>query len=201
MAALRARFGNELVTSAIGAGADKLNAANYGAAAQYVDFYMLMSYDFFGGWASGGPTAAHSPLLHYPGIPNAGFHADNAVKLLKSKGVPSDKILLGVGFYGRGWMGVTQRRPGGSASGPAPGTYEDGIEDYKVLRDSCPAVGTIGGTAYAHCGDQWWSYDTPATIGTKMNYVNAEGLGGAFFWEFSGDTSNGELIEAIRNGL
>lgn len=201
MAALRARFGNKLVTAAIGAGAEKLNAANYGAAAQYVDFYMLMTYDFFGAWAGQGPTAPHSPLYGYPGIPIAGFDSDSAVQLLKSKGVPSNKILLGIGFYGRGWSGVTQSLPGGSASGKAPGSYEQGIEDYKVLRNICPATGTIAGTAYAHCGNQWWGYDTPATIGGKMDYVNSQGLGGAFFWEFSGDTSNGELIQAISNGL
>jgi chitinase len=31
--------------------------------------------------------------------------------------------------------------------------------------------------------------------------VKQQGLGGAFFWEFSGDTSNGELISAIKNNL
>ncbi len=56
----------------------------------------------------------------------------------------------------------------------------------------------MGGTAYAKCGDQWWSYDTPETIGTKMAFKDAQGMGGTFFWELSGDTSNGELIKAIR---
>nr|WP_181396578.1 hypothetical protein [Streptomyces sp. FT05W] len=27
------------------------------------------------------------------------------------------------------------------------------------------------------------------------------GSGGAFFWEFSGDTANGELVTAMDNGL
>ncbi|WP_158791115.1 hypothetical protein, partial [Streptomyces sp. NRRL WC-3549] len=40
----------------------------------------------------------------------------------------------GIGFYGRGWTGVTQAAPGGTATGAAPGTYEAGIEDYKVLK-------------------------------------------------------------------
>jgi chitinase len=202
--ALRNRFGNELVTSAITAdptSGGKLDAADYGGAAQYVDFYMVMTYDFFGAWAAGGPTAPHSPLNSYSGIPIAGFHGDAAIQNLKGKGVPSSKLLLGVPFYGRGWNGVSQSTPGGSASGPAPGTYEQGIEDYKVLRNSCPATGTVAGTAYARCGSQWWSYDTPATIGGKMGYVNNQGLGGAFFWELSGDTSGGELITAISNGL
>ncbi|NEE54692.1 chitinase, partial [Streptomyces sp. SID8455] len=72
-----------------------------------------------------------------------------------------------------------------------------GIEDYKVLKSSCPATGTVAGTAYAHCGNDWWSYDTPETIGTKMAYKNEQNLGGTFFWELSGDTQNGELIKAI----
>ncbi|MDO3381614.1 glycosyl hydrolase family 18 protein [Gilvimarinus algae] len=201
LAALRAEFGNKLVTSAIGAGEAKLNAADYGGAAQYLDFYMLMTYDFFGAWAAEGPTAPHSALYTYDGIPQQGFTSDNGIQTLKSLGVPAEKILLGIGFYGRGWTGVTQSAPGGTATGPANGTYEDGIEDYKVLKNTCPSTGTFAGTAYAHCGNNWWSYDTPATIISKMNYVDQQGLGGAFFWELSGDTSDGELIEAIGTGL
>jgi len=34
-----------------------------------------------------------------------------------------------------------------------------------------------------------------------MTYAKNQSLGGAFFWELSGDTTNGELISAIKNGL
>ncbi len=203
--ALRAEFGPDyLVTAAITADASdggKIDAADYGGAAQYLDWYNVMTYDYFGAWDKTGPTAPHSPLTSYTGIPKAGFTSAAAIAKLKAKGVPSAKLLLGIGFYGRGWTGVTQSAPGGTATGPATGTYEAGIEDYKVLRNSCPATGTVGGTAYAHCGGNWWSYDTPATIGTKMAWAETQGLGGAFFWEFSGDTGNGELVNAIDSGL
>ncbi|MFD1541713.1 glycosyl hydrolase family 18 protein [Nonomuraea guangzhouensis] len=205
MSALRTRFGSgNLVTAAItadGTSGGKIDAADYGGAAQYVDWYNVMTYDYFGAWAAQGPTAPHSPLTSYSGIPTAGFYSDNAIQKLKSKGIPSSKLLLGIGFYGRGWTGVTQSAPGGTASGAAPGTYEQGIEDYKVLKTRCPATGTVAGTAYAYCGGQWWSYDTPGTIGGKMSYSKGQGLGGAFFWELSGDTTNGELITAMKSGL
>jgi chitinase len=201
MGAMRARFGpDNLVTAAItadGSDGGKIDAADYGGAAQHVDWYNVMTYDYFGAFDADGPTAPHSPLTSYDGIPAAGFNSDAAIQKLKSKGVPSSKLLLGIGFYGRGWTGVTQAAPGGAATGPAPGTYEQGIEDYKVLKDRCPATGTVAGTAYAFCDGQWWSYDTPATIGGKMSYAAEQGLGGAFFWELSGDTSNGELITAM----
>jgi chitinase len=205
MSALRTRFGSSyLVTAAItadGTSGGKIDAADYGGAAQYLDWYNVMTYDYFGAFAANGPTAPHSPLYSYSGIPTPGFYSDNAIQKLKSKGVPASKLLLGIGFYGRGWAGVTQSTPGGSATGPAPGTYEQGNEDYKVLKTRCPATGTVAGTAYAFCGNQWWSYDTPATIAGKMSYARDQSLGGAFFWELTGDTSNGELITAMRNGL
>ncbi|NEW70349.1 glycoside hydrolase family 18 protein [Streptomyces rhizosphaericus] len=201
MSAVRAKFGSSnLVTAAItadGSSGGKIEAADYAGAAQYVDWYNPMTYDFFGAWAAQGPTAPHSPLNSYNGIPQQGFNTDAAISKLKGLGIPASKLLLGIGFYGRGWSGVTQDAPGGTATGAAPGTYEAGIEDYKVLKGSCPATGTVAGTAYAHCGNQWWSYDTPATIAGKMNYKQQQGLGGTFFWELSGDTSNGELIKSI----
>ncbi|RMB86860.1 glycoside hydrolase family 18 protein [Streptomyces shenzhenensis] len=201
MAALRAKFGSSsLVTAAITADATsggKIDAADYAGAAQYVDWYNPMTYDFFGAWDATGPTAPHSPLTSYSGIPKADFHTSATITKLTGLGIPAAKLLLGIGFYGRGWTGVTQDAPGGTATGPAAGTYEQGIDDYKVLRTKCPATGTVGGTAYAKCGNDWWSYDTPSTIATKMTYKNQQGLGGTFFWELSGDTSNGELIKAI----
>ncbi|MFF4569859.1 glycoside hydrolase family 18 protein [Streptomyces sp. NPDC001410] len=202
MAALRSKFGSSsLVTAAITAdatGGGKIDAANYAGAAQYVDWYNPMTYDYFGAWDSTGPTAPHSPLNSYSGIPKANYYTSATIAKLKGLGIPAAKLLLGIGFYGRGWTGVTQAAPGGTATGPAAGTYEQGIDDYKVLKAKCPATGTVGGTAYAKCGNNWWSYDTPATIGTKMTYKNQQGLGGTFFWELSGDTTNGELIKAIN---
>ncbi|MBO0918990.1 glycoside hydrolase family 18 chitinase [Streptomyces laculatispora] len=203
--ALRTKFGsNNLVTAAItadGSEGGKIDAADYAGAAQSLNWYNVMTYDFFGAWDAKGPTAPHSPLTPYTGIPKAGFSSSEAIAKLKAQGVPASKLLLGIGFYGRGWTGVTQDAPGGTATGAAPGTYEAGIEDYKVLKNSCPTTGTIAGTAYAHCGTNWWSYDTPATISSKMAWAKNQGLGGAFFWEFSGDTSNGELVSAMNNGL
>ncbi|MFI7012497.1 glycosyl hydrolase family 18 protein [Streptomyces sp. NPDC050145] len=203
--ALRSKFGaSNLVTAAItadGSSGGKIDKADYAGAGQSLDWYNVMTYDFFGAWEAKGPTAPHSPLTSYSGIPQQGFTSADAIAKLKAQGVPASKLLLGIGFYGRGWTGVTQKEPGGTATGPAAGTYEQGIEDYKVLKTKCPSNGTVAGTAYAFCGSDWWSYDTPATIGSKMSWAKSQGLRGAFFWEFSGDTSNGELVSAVASGL
>jgi chitinase len=204
LAAVRSRFGGLLVTAAVTADATaggKMDKADYAGAATSVNWFNVMTYDFFGAIAPTGPTAPHSPLTSYAGIPIAGFDTSDAIAKLKAKGVPASKLLIGIGFYGRGWTGVKQKAPGGSATGPANGTYEQGVEDYKVLKSKCPSNATIAGTAYCFKGSDWWSYDTPSTIAGKMSYAKNQGLGGAFFWELSGDTSNGELISAIKKGI
>jgi chitinase len=201
VSALRTRFGGDaLVTAAITADSDKIDSTDYADAAGHLDWVMAMTYDYFGTGRGRGPTAAHSALTGYPGIPRDNATTETTIRALLDTGLPARKILLGIGFYGRGWTGVSTPAPGGAAAGPAPGSYESGLEDYNVLAVTCPPVGTVGGTAYAYCRDQWWSYDTPDTIAGKMAYAREQGLGGAFCWELSGDTADGKLIAAVAAG-
>ena len=205
MAAVRARFGTDsVVTAAIpgdGRVGGLLDSSDYGAAAVSVDWYMVMTYDLYGTWAAKGPTAPHAPLSAYTGLPNARLTGQAAMQKLRDKGVPAAKLLLGVPFYGRGWAGVSQSAPGGAATGPAPGTYSAGVDDYRALKTRCPVTGTAGGSAYAFCGGQWWGFDTPATVIGKAAWVRQNGLGGMFFWDLTGDTATGELVTAMRAGL
>ncbi|AGZ38891.1 chitinase [Actinoplanes friuliensis DSM 7358] len=200
---LRSTFGPEaLITAAVPGDLGKLKATDYAAAARSADWLSAMTYDFFGtGGAGTGPTAPHSPLKAYPGIPRETSTTDAAISGLLGLGIPPEKLLLGIGFYGRGWTGVSQAGPGGTASGPAQGSYDKGIEDYAVLQETCPPTGSIGGTSYAVCGGQWWGYDTPETIKAKMAYARSKALGGAFAWELSGDTDDARLVTAMKDGL
>jgi chitinase len=50
-------------------------------------------------------------------------------------------------------------------------------------------------------GSTFWSFDTPATIATKMSYAKSQGLGGAFAWSLDGDDASGTLLNAMRAGL
>jgi chitinase len=210
LGALRSAFGpGATLSAAVPADVEKLERADYRAAAGSADWLSAMTYDYFGTGGDDGDgdrtdqhrTEPHSPLTTYPGIPSPDATASASIDKLLALGVPPGKVLLGIGFYGRGWTGVTAAGPGGSASGPADGRYEKGLEDYEVLAARCPPTGTAGGTAIAHCGTQWWSYDTPTTIKTKMAYARAKSLGGAFAWELSGDTANSALLTAVAGGL
>ena len=174
------------------------------AMARPADWLSAMTYDYFGADGDSADqhrTEPHSPLTTYPGAPKPQANASATVDELLRLGVPAAKVLLGLGFYGRGWNGVTAAGVGSAAGGAATGRYEPGLEDYGLLVKRCPPTGTVGGTAIAHCGSQWWSYDTPETIRTKMAYARSRALGGAFAWELSGDTPDGVLLRAVSTGL
>jgi len=207
-----------LLTIAVGAGEEKIQPLQISQIAPSIDGVNIMTYDFFGGWDVDGPTAFHSPLYAWTGMPSTTpvnhYYSDFAVQMWKQGGMPSNKIRLGVGFYGRGWTGVTNANNGLNqpATSAAPCVTDNnpaypceaGSSDYKALKlltGYTQNTSTQAGTAWVFNGSTFWSYDTPSTIGTKMNYVRQQGLGGAFFWEFNGDTSNGELVTAMRNGL
>ncbi|GAA0805830.1 glycoside hydrolase family 18 protein [Spirilliplanes yamanashiensis] len=202
VAALRGALGpDRLVTAAVPADAGKLAAADYAGAARHLDWVAAMTYDFAGTGGGGDVTAAHSALTAYPGAPRPDAVGDAAIGRLTALGIPAGKLLLGIGFYGRGWVGVRDAAPGSAAAGPAPGRFEAGMEDYAVLARRCPPTGEAGGTAYAFCNGQWWSYDTPATVTAKARWARERGLGGAFAWELSGDSPDAALLTAMAAGL
>ncbi|WP_025274146.1 glycoside hydrolase family 18 protein [Haloglycomyces albus] len=199
---LRRRFGGELVTSAIGADASSggiLDVGGYDEAAPYIDAYLLMTYDYMNG--NDTAVAPHSALYDFDGNPKSPACTETSVDKLIALGVPPEKIYLGVGLYGRGWKGVPTGTPGSVATGPADSDGEPGAATYRWLREAAPATNIVGGTAYAYDGDAWWGYDTPETVKAKMAYAREKGLGGAFYWESSGDTDNADMARAMRSGI
>ena len=167
---------------------------------QYVDWYNPMTYDYFGAWDAAGPDGPALPAdLATAASRRRASTPTATIAKLKGLGVPASKLLLGIGFYGRGWTGVTQDAPGGTATGPAPGTYEAGIEDYKVLKTKCPADRHGRRHRLRQVRRATGGVTTPRRpSGGRWPTRTQQGLGGTFFWELSGDTTDGELIKAIN---
>jgi chitinase len=160
-----------------------------------LDLINLQGYDFFGGWSPTGPTGLQAPLYQFTGqsgyaAPLNNFYFDAALSMWEAGGAPASKIELGVPYYGRGWVGnFTGNGLNQPATGPAPGTYDAGVDDYKVLITKCPINNYGFGTAWCAQPTQFWSYDDTTSMTTKVNYKNTKGLAGIFAWSLDGDSA------------
>ena len=195
-----------LLTIAAGAGVDKIRVTQPGQYAQYLDYINVMTYDFHGAWDP--TTNHHSALYATANDPSTGdtkkYNTNDAIQAFLATGVPASKLNVGIGFYGRGWTNVAKTNNGLYQSGTAaPGRYEAGIEDWKVLKAlNYPCYDdAAAGAHWIYNGTTWWSVDDPANIRRKMSYVKSQSLGGAFSWDFSGDDANGTLLKAMADGL
>jgi GH18 family chitinase len=108
----------------------------------------------------------------------------------------------------RGWTGVASANHGlyQPSTGPAPGTWEDGADDYKAVKQRLGTGFTryedaVAGAAWLFDGNTFWTLDDPPVMNANAAYVQKHKLGGIMFWELSGDTPDGELINAIAGGL
>jgi chitinase len=169
-----------------------------------LDWINLMAYDFHGAWeGKGGPTNHHAPLYASPDDPSGAGGANDAVVAYLAAGVPPDKLNLGVPFYGHGWAGVDGANDGlYQSAGRIPrGEYERGVDDYKRLAaKGAPSFwDPLAEAQWTFDGNQFWSFDDPASVANKVDYVLSLGLRGLFFWELSGD--DGSLIGAVASQL
>jgi chitinase len=124
--------GNELnktyeLTVALPADTNKLDAGiDVAQVFQVVDFANVMTYDLYGAWSSF--SGHHTGLYHNPANPDGekGFCVENAVKFLLDKGVDTNKVVIGVAFYTRGWGKVAN-----DGDPNNPGLFGTASQDFK----------------------------------------------------------------------
>jgi len=194
-----------LLTIAGPAGAANYGPIELGAIHDSLDWINIMAYDFHGSWEPSGPANHHAALHLSSCEPTAGDWGDKAVAAYLDAGIPPDKLLLGVPFYGRGWRGVSPVNDGlcQPASGVPRGVYEKGINDFEVLdaQGRSDFWDDETATHWTFNGSEFWSYDDARSLGVKAGYVNEGRLRGVMFWELSGDAPDGRLLKSLRTAL
>ena len=184
---------------------------------EYLDWINLMTYDFHGPWGGDldAVTNLNSPLYSVAEDPSpepahSSFNLDAAVQVYLELGTPPEKLNPGLAFYGRSFVGVPDENNGlfSSYTGVPPiGTWENGVFDYWDLEENYIDLG--GYTSYWHPEAlvPWLynpvtqimiSYDDEDSINEKANYIVNENIGGAMFWEFSGDKYDTLLDQVVE---
>ena len=191
------------LTIAAGASGEFLEHTEMAEVSRYVDTVNLMAYDYYEP-ENGRPTGNHAPLFTDPADPKA-ISADRSVHEFEKAGVPAQKIVLGVPFYGHVW---------GQVPSTNHGLFQPGQTVPNVYANYGAIVSTMLGQGYARYWDaassvpylynadkqMFVSYEDPESLAAKCKYVKKQHLKGVMFWDYAGDPS-GALLDAIDSGL
>jgi chitinase len=200
---LRAQLGHDrLLTIAAPAGA-QAKRIELDQIHRYLDFINLMTYDFAGPWSA--RTGINAPLL-------GASSTDSAVKNYLAAGVPKNKLIVGVPFYGRAWTGVKDVNHGLDQPHDAARARDVESGEEWTYRSIANHYVGHGPTRYWHeqARVPWLfdaskglmiSYDDPESIRLKSDYVRQQNLGGVMIWELSEDDETSSLLGAIHAGL
>jgi chitinase len=188
------------------AGKDKYSLIELNKIGASVDWVNVMAYDFHGPWdtRTNFQSNLHTSVKDWS-QPRYGI--DTVVKGYLAAGLPKNKLVVGMPFYSHGWTGVTNVNHGlyQNATGAAPGTWEAGTDDYKVLKAKLEQGlfqrywDNKSQAAWLFDGTTFWTYDDAYTAALKTTYVREKSLRGVMFWELSGD--DGSLVNAIAGAM
>lgn len=200
-----ARLGRHLVTSsATGATTIWLEHTDMRKASKYLDSVNMMCYDWYNPVEKN--TGHDSPLYTNPADPKA-ISIDEAVQMYLGAGVPARKIVIGVPFYGRKWMGVEATNHGLFQAIPPAAPPQDEI----AFSEIAPLVNAAGyrrywdpvsKTPYLYNAETktFITYNDAEAELARTQYVLDHHLGGIMFWQYGHDPDN-VLLNAIDQGF
>lgn len=156
---------------------------NFKEVIEYLDFVNIMTYDM-----------ASAPKHHsgmYRSEMSPGITCEEGILAHFEAGVPMEKLVFGMPFYGR-----------------ASGALE-GFNDYKSLIQLPTDKFTAewDDTAKAPylvevaSGNVVCTYDDPRSIAIKCDYIAEKGMKGAMYWDYDGDTEDHTLARAVWEGV
>ena len=169
-------------------------------AIKYIDYVNVMTYDM-----GAAPNGHNSPLHKSSRFNHRSW--DEAIEAHVKAGVPKDRQVMGVPFYGK------------AEKNPAEGTK---IFEYSVKYYEIPDIlekGRYKGKALARAVTRQWeptsmvpylvdaagknvlSYDDPESVAAKGTYVKENGMLGAMFWEYRCDTGDHALLKPLVKAI
>ncbi|KAI9894740.1 MAG: hypothetical protein M1814_002097 [Vezdaea aestivalis] len=189
------------LTVASPAGAQNYSKLRLAEMDRYLDFWNLMAYDYAGSWdkVAGHQAALCASSSHPACTP---FNTTSAVDAYAQAGVPKHKIVVGMPLYGRAFCETDG--PGKPFQGVGEGSWEQGVWDFKSLPLAGSTVREDKQCGATYCFDEqkkrMISYDTTELAVKKAKWIVDNRLGGAMWWESSGDKpGEGSLIAAVAN--
>jgi chitinase len=204
---LRARLETgKILTAALPAGRlqsagpyDPAESFEIAELAKVLDFVNLMTYDFGTGFS---PVATFNAPLAGVGGPD-GNDVTAAVDFYLAAGVARERLVLGVPFYGRGFL-VDEAGEQAGLGRPQVGTME--APEWREIKNSFlpdPAWERhrhpVARSPWLyHAGNKAFvSYEDAESIEERAAFAAQQGLAGAFTWQLAADDDEHTLLAAM----
>jgi len=176
---LREVLGEDLLLTMASSSSAKY--VDFKTAIQYMDFVNIMTYDM-------GDPPKHNAAL-YPSSMSS-RSCDESVEFHRQKGVPFNKIVLGMPFYGHG----------NESDVPESVDFRD-MKKYQEKftekwDDKAQVPYLVNGE-----GKMVLTFDNEKSIGLKADYIKKKKLRGAMYWNIEADDDNWTLSKAISTRL
>lgn len=169
-----------------------------------MDWVNVMTYDFTGDWTN--YAGHHSPLFASSKQPKGNAHSTESTMkyLVEERGLPANRLAVGVPLYGRGFA-VSE--PYASTKGIAKGRIPQG--EYSNLHKLLNQQGWVRRWD-DETKNPWLvspdhsiviGYDDAESITIKTDWLLKQGFRGIFFWQIAGDRlpdGTNPLQEAAR---
>ena len=196
MVSLRQRFPRWQITTALVPSDWWARHVSWHEVIASVDFVNLMTYTFAGAWS--GHSAHNANLFPASSYTPDGVDTDSMVQgLLKHYGVPPEKLVLGLAFYGAQYstdkMGQSfpaNSRYKGEEIAFAAATRLAAAPEYELHRDEGAHVPYLERRAGGHTV----SFDDARAINEKCVYAAQNQLRGVMFWYMGGDLVRGAPV-------
>ncbi|MBF8295981.1 MAG: hypothetical protein HW389_2526 [Bacteroidetes bacterium] len=175
-----------LITMAIGASNWSGQWHDFAALIPYVDWFNAMEYDFHGSWSQ---LSGHNAPLYVGSAPATDpdyYSIDLSMEYLTvTRGIPKDKLTLGLPFYGKSF-GTSSLYS--SYAGEQDLSYRDIVSkvqagNWTYVWDSGSQVPFYRSTA----PPMIISFDDSASLALKCQYAKNKGLSGVMIWELTQD--------------
>ena len=152
---------------------------NFSTCGQYLDFVNIMTYDM------GRPPYHHSAL--YSSSKTKNSCVESVEKHYKA-GVPYEKLVLGVPFYGKPAEGESI-----DYADLTSGSYSKYTERWDDISKVPYLVDASGNMVIC--------YDNAKSLGLKAEFIKSKGLLGAMYWSIEADDKNWTLSKALSTSL
>jgi chitinase len=170
---------------------------------RYLDIWNLMAYDYAGFWDN---TTGHQANVYADAdnMDTTKYSTNQAVDDYIAAGVTPEKVVLGMPLYGRPFTNTTGMGQKFVSAGERSGESDVWPYNELPMPGSTVFVDETLVAAYNYDAESGLliSYDNTDTAALKAKYLVQKGLGGAVFWEASGDQTGEEsLIRAMANNM